>query len=364
MPTRTTVGYMVGRFNPLQRGHLALLTHVANENDHMIVLIGSATESRTHKNPLSYEERKSLVLKAFPAAVVLPLPDMPSDDDWVKLFESTVAMGIDNLKLSSPVSARLYSADATRADDYALRCSWVRNLGHDVVPFKPVRAATDLSASLVRDNWYNGRYDEIRELVPEDTFELIQRLDISWMRTPYIKKVETGELGVRNAAFVAFVSDPGYLYRADPRCASNEQLWNTQVATLGYIVRWNGELGFVGGQVDPGETLAEAALREAQEEIGVTLDPVRLEPFCSHSMTGKGDPQNTHLYLYRVSMEEMYQLRQSALNAPHSRTELAGFVITHLVKETPDLLLQQKWAGTAREELQSLIWSGVAVAAG
>jgi 8-oxo-dGTP pyrophosphatase MutT (NUDIX family) len=123
-------------------------------------------------------------------------------------------------------------------------------------------------------------------------------------------------------------------------------------------------MGFVGGQVDPGEPLAEAALREAQEEIGVTLDPVRLEPFCSHSMTGKGDPQNTHLYLYRVSMEEMYQLRRSALNAPHSRTELAGFVITHLVKGTPDLLLQQKWAGTAREELQSLIWSGVAVAAG
>lgn len=362
MLTRTTVGYMVGRFNPLQRGHLALLTHVANENDHMIVLIGSATESRTHKNPLSYEERKSLVLKAFPAAVVLPLPDMPSDEDWVKLFESTITMGIDNLKLSSPVSARLYSADATRADDYALRCSWVSHLSHDVIPFKPVRAATDLSASLVRDNWYHGRYEEIRELVPEDTFDLIQRLDISWMRTPYIKKIETGALGAKNAAFVAFVSDPGYLYRADPACATNELLWNAQVATLGYIVRWNGELGFVGGQVDPGESLQQAALREAKEEIGASLDPAKLELFCSHSMTGKGEPQHTHLFLYRVSMDEMYQLRQQALAAPHSRTELAGFVIAHLVKETPDLLLLQKWAGTAREELQSLIRSGVAVA--
>jgi 8-oxo-dGTP pyrophosphatase MutT (NUDIX family) len=289
---------------------------------------------------------------------------MPSDDDWVKLFESTIAMGIENLKLRAPVSARLYSADATRADDYALRCSWVRNLGHDVVPFKPVRAATDLSASLVRDNWYHGRYEEIRELVPEDTFDLIQRLDISWMRTPYIKKIETGALGAKNAAFVAFVSDPGYLYRADPACATNELLWNAQVATLGYIVRWNGELGFVGGQVDPGESLQQAALREAKEEIGASLDPAKLELFCSHSMTGKGEPQHTHLFLYRVSMDEMYQLRQQALAAPHSRTELAGFVIAHLVNETPDLLLLQKWAGTAREELQSLIRSGVVAAAG
>lgn len=358
MTQSPTVGYMVGRFNPLQRGHLTLLTHVAAGNDHLIVLIGSATESRTHKNPLTYEERKTLILKSFPSATVLPLPDMPHDEDWIKLFESTIAMGIENLRLATAPLARLYSADATRADDYALRCNWVRNLGHEVVAFKPVRASTDLSASLVRDNWYNGRYEEIQELVPPDTFELIQQLDISWMRTPYIKKVPTGQLAAKNSAFVAFVSHPDYVYRADPACQAHPNLWDAEIATLGYIVRANGELGFVGGQVDPGESPEHAVLREAEEEIGAVLDPSRLQPVCSHSMTGTGVTQHTHLYLYPVSLDEMYELRRQTLTAIHSRTELAGFVVAHLANKTQDVLLQQKWAGTALEELKTLMWSG------
>jgi len=355
----TKIGYMVGRFNPLQLGHLALLTHVAQQNDHLIVLVGSATESRTHKNPLTYEERKSLILKSFPSATVLPLPDMPNDEDWTKLFESTITMGIDSLRLSGTISARLYSADATRGDDYDLRCNWVKNLGHTVVPFEPVKAKTDLSASLVRDTWYNGRYEDVRELVPPDTFELMQQLDIGWMRTPYVKRIETGTLGEKNSVFVAFVSEPAHLYRADPSLAAHPDIWNAKVATLGYVVRWDGELGFVGGQVDTGESLEAALLREAQEEIGVTLNPEYLEPVCSHLMTGKGVTQHTHLYLYRVTLEEMYDLRAAAIATLHSCTELAGFVVAHMGAQAPDVLQQQKWAGTGLEELRTLLWSGV-----
>lgn len=338
-----TVGYLVGRFNPLQLGHKALLQHIYDQNDHMVVLIGSATESRTHKNPLTFEERKALIKSFFPNAVVLPLPDMPSDDEWVKLFESTIAVGIQSLQLPGAVHARMYSADATRADDYALRCEWVRNLGHEVVPFAPVMARTDLSASLVRDNWYNGRYKEMTELVPPETLELLQQLDIGWMRTAYVKRVDLGALGEKNSVFVAFVSPVGT---------------DGAPVNLGYIVRWNGELGFVGGQVDAGESLEQALLREAYEEVGADLDPARLVPVCSHAMTGKGPTQHTHFYVYQVSRDELFALRQEALLAPHAQTEVAAFVVAHLTQEVPDILLQQKWAGTGKDELQTLIWAG------
>lgn len=359
MPKPVTVGYMVGRFNPLQLGHLALLRHVAEDNDHMLVLVGSATESRTHKNPLTYEERKSLIVQSFPKAVVLPLPDMPSDEDWVKLFESTISLGIQGLALQDAAQARLYSADATRADDYALRCAWVQHLGHSVMPFKPVMARTDLSASLVRDNWYNGRYDDVKDLVPQGTFDLMQQLDIGWMRSAYVKKVALGALAPRNSAFVAFISEPDYLYRADPTAsAGGPEVWDAKLATLGYVVRSNGELGFVGGRVDPAESLEQTVVREAFEEIGAKLDATRLELVCSHAMTGKGLAQHTHLYVYPVTLAEMYELRRNAVTTLHSRTELAGFAVTHLATETPDILLQQKWAGTALDELRALLWAG------
>ena len=93
-PSPLRIGYLVGRFNPLQKGYLALLEQVHAENDRMVILVGSATESRTHKNPLSFEERKALLLASFPDALVLPLPDLPNDEEWVRLFEATLLTGL------------------------------------------------------------------------------------------------------------------------------------------------------------------------------------------------------------------------------------------------------------------------------
>jgi len=362
----TTVGYMVGRFNPLQRGHEACLAEVEANNDYMVVLVGSAAEGRTHKNPLQFEERKTVILARFPNAIVLPLPDMPTNDEWVKLFESTIQFAIHGLRLDGPVTARLYSADATRGDDYALRCEWVRNLNHEVVPFEPVKASTDLSASLVRDLWYNGRYDEVRDKVSPETFALLQQLDIGWMKSHYVKKVAPGELAARNAVFVAFVSEPEHLYRVDPACrAWGEKAWNAKLAMLGYVVRWNGELGFVGGLVDEGETLVDAVVRECYEEVGYRVDPARLEQVCSHSMVGREptEAKHTHLYVCRVSADELFQIRRQSVDAPHARTEMSAFAVTHMTPDAPDVLLGQKWAGTAVEQLKTLLQSGAVPAA-
>ena len=355
----TTVGYTIGRFNPYQKGHRALLQHVYDNNDRMVVLIGSAAESRTHKNPLTYDERRQLVLADFPDAVVMPLPDMPVDAEWIRLMTSTVSVAIASLGLQGEVQPRLYSADASRADDYALRCSWVAHLGHEVVPFEPVRASTDLSATLVRDHWYHSRYEELSALVPDATLELMQRLDLGWMRSHYVKKLPIGERGDLNAVCVAFVSDPAFLYREDPACQAWEgDAWNTQLAMLGYAMRWNGELGFVGGRVRGDEDLLVALQREARHEVATELEADRLAPVCTHAMTGKGPLQHVHLYLYRLSAEELFGLRRRSLDARHARTELSAFAVTHMTTEAPDILLQQQWSGTAKEQLKTLLWSG------
>ena len=56
--------------------------------------------------------------------------------------------------------------------------------------------------------------------------------------------------------------------------------------------RHGGEVSFPGGRTDPGETLVECALREAQEEIG--LDPAAVE------VVGALPPTSTVVTSYKV----------------------------------------------------------------
>ncbi|MCS5715921.1 NUDIX domain-containing protein [Herbiconiux sp. CPCC 205716] len=45
-----------------------------------------------------------------------------------------------------------------------------------------------------------------------------------------------------------------------------------------------------GGKIDPGETAAEAAAREAVEEVSVTVDPAALEPLFTVTVQAHGEP--------------------------------------------------------------------------
>ncbi|GLK16391.1 NUDIX domain-containing protein [Herbiconiux flava] len=45
-----------------------------------------------------------------------------------------------------------------------------------------------------------------------------------------------------------------------------------------------------GGKIDPGESAAEAAAREAHEEVDVTVDPDALEPLFTVTVQAHGEP--------------------------------------------------------------------------
>lgn len=45
-----------------------------------------------------------------------------------------------------------------------------------------------------------------------------------------------------------------------------------------------------GGKIDPGESAAEAAAREAHEEVDVAVDPAALEPLFTVTVQAHGEP--------------------------------------------------------------------------
>ncbi len=173
-------------------------------------------------------------------------------------------------------------------------------------------------------------------------------------------KIETGSVHpLRNAVFVAFYAEPTHLYQSNPDCKKwGEQAWYSKVALLGVMMRWDGSLGFVGGSVDSGESLVEAVIREVKEETDYTVTTDMLVPVCSHLMT-EGKEKHTHLFAVKLTVDQMYEMRNSQAQAWHGRVESAGMNVVHMVPDAPKNLLANSWAGTAKLELEILLKSGL-----
>ncbi len=122
--------------------------------------------------------------------------------------------------------------------------------------------------------------------------------------------------------------------------------------------RHAGQISLPGGATDPGETLAEAALREAQEEIGVNPADVRvlgeLTPvhvlvsgFTLHPVVGVSDRRPAFLPAYgevdEVLEVSMHDLRDA------SRIRRGTRIREGIAVEYPyfDLLGHQVWGATA-----------------
>ena len=55
----------IGRFQPLHNAHLEIIKQAAELANHIIIIVGSANQPRTFKNPFSFEERKYLIEKSL-----------------------------------------------------------------------------------------------------------------------------------------------------------------------------------------------------------------------------------------------------------------------------------------------------------
>lgn len=63
--------------------------------------------------------------------------------------------------------------------------------------------------------------------------------------------------------------------------------------------RYPGRWGFFGGQVEAGETLRQAVVREFEEEAGVAIDPAAPQPLFRFMVPTSG----THLYLFQATLK-------------------------------------------------------------
>ena len=87
---------LIGRFEPVHSGHLALLHEALRMAPQVIVVVGSAWQARSPKNPFTWAEREAMLRDALPPSDrsrvrVLPVRDYYNEAVWVQAVRRSVA---------------------------------------------------------------------------------------------------------------------------------------------------------------------------------------------------------------------------------------------------------------------------------
>src|ERR1051326_4586704 len=86
------IGVIIGRFqvDKLHAGHISLIESVMQKHKRVVIFLGVAPTLITKNNPLDFAARKEMILRQFPQLVVMPIRDMPSDEDWSKELDKRI----------------------------------------------------------------------------------------------------------------------------------------------------------------------------------------------------------------------------------------------------------------------------------
>ncbi len=102
----------IGRFQPFHNGHLAMVQRILQDNDEVIIGIGSAQYSHTGENPFTAGERFEMIKRALDAVGIhdyhiVPIPDTHVHSVWVSHVKSIVPP-FDAVVTNSDLVVRLF----------------------------------------------------------------------------------------------------------------------------------------------------------------------------------------------------------------------------------------------------------------
>ena len=90
------VGILVGRFQPLHKGHVEAIEFAKNNSDKLYIIIGSAEKSNQKRNPFSFEERKRMIELAINEKElqdnisIVPINDANNHMEWIASIKNTI----------------------------------------------------------------------------------------------------------------------------------------------------------------------------------------------------------------------------------------------------------------------------------
>lgn len=91
-PLNADIGVIIARFqvHELHEAHKDLIQKVSGYHNKVIIFLGVPIIPSTKKNPLDFATRKAMVQDFIPNAVILPLRDQRSNDEWSRVLDDEI----------------------------------------------------------------------------------------------------------------------------------------------------------------------------------------------------------------------------------------------------------------------------------
>jgi len=90
------VGILVGRFQPVHRGHVQAIEFALENSNKLFVVVGSAEKSNQKRNPFTFEERKKMIELAINEKElqdnisIIPINDANNHTEWIASIKNTI----------------------------------------------------------------------------------------------------------------------------------------------------------------------------------------------------------------------------------------------------------------------------------